>query len=121
MKTKQIARRETVTVEDRRAVLMTAKGRKPQDMAKMDNETFIRRALKERMGVPHAQPAPESVKKAASELAGVLSRQALVALATKVAAEQKARAKAAAMAAECLAPMMVANPEMNLDVLKEVA
>lgn len=96
MKAKQTVRREVITVEDRRAVLMVAKARKPGDVAKVNHETFIRRELKSRLGWPQNEPASAAVKQVAADMAAQLSKQALVALATRVAAEQAAKAKQAA-------------------------
>lgn len=87
---KQATRRNNVTVEDRRAALMTAMGRKPAEIARMNHENFIRRMLKERMGWPHVEPAPECVKAAAKEIAGVLNK--------RIAEEAAARAAKAAQA-----------------------
>lgn len=88
---KQITRRENVTVDDRRAVIVIANARKPRDVAEVGHEQFIRRALKTRLGWPQREPAPESVKKAAREMAAHLV------LRDKVAADQQA-AKDAAVA-----------------------
>lgn len=62
-------KRETVTVDDRRAVMMLVKGRKPRDLVHTPNDTFIRRELKARMGWARNEPAPESIKAAAKEMA----------------------------------------------------
>ena len=69
---KQVTQRSTVTVEDRRHVLLASRGRKPADVAAVPHEQFIRNALKDRLGWPRREPAPEAVLKAAKELAAQL-------------------------------------------------
>lgn len=64
-----IARRSVVQVEDRRAVLLVAKVRPLRDVAQVPHEQFIRNALKDKMGWPRREPASESIKAAARELA----------------------------------------------------
>jgi len=64
--------RTNVTVDDRRAVLVVARGRKKADVAKIPQEAFIRRALKERLGIAFDQPAPDSVRLAAKQMAAAL-------------------------------------------------
>jgi len=66
------AKRTTVDIDTRRTVLMMAKGRKPSDVARVPHEAFIRRELKSRMGYSGTEPAPDSVKMAAKEMAAPL-------------------------------------------------
>lgn len=61
--------RTNVTVDDRRAVLVIARNRKAADVVKIPQEAFIRRALKERLGIAFDQPAPDSVRAAAKQMA----------------------------------------------------
>ena len=68
--------RTNVTIDDRRAVIVIARNRKQADIVKMPQEAFIRRALKERLGMGFDQPASESVKKAAQEMAFALDHAA---------------------------------------------
>ena len=91
---KNTARRQTVTVEDRRAILVTARSRKPAEVAKIDDENFIRRQLKARLGWPQTEPAPASVKTAAKEMAAAIKRQRAEAQAAAAKAKEEA-AKAA--------------------------
>ena len=73
------AQRSNVTVDDRRAVFVAAKGRKPRDMVAVPNEAFIRHLLKDRMGWGHREPAPEALKAAAREIAASLKPKVAVA------------------------------------------
>ena len=83
--------RSNVTIDDRRAAFVAAKGRRPRDVAAVPNEQFIRNMLKDRMGWPHRDPAPEALKAASREIATALSLAARVAAAkldaNRVAAE----------------------------------
>lgn len=72
LKQTQPARRNTVTVEDRRAVMVAAQSRMPRDVMEVPHETFIRNALKDKMGWPRREPAPQSLKEAAKMLAAQL-------------------------------------------------
>lgn len=65
--------RTNVTVDDRRAVLVLAKNRKDSDILRVPQEAFIRNALKDRMGWPRREPAPEAVKLAAREMAKAIA------------------------------------------------
>ena len=85
-------KRNTVDVDTRRAVIVIARSRKPKEVAEVNHETFIRNSLKDRMGWPRRDPAPEAIKAAAREMAAFL-----VARDKEVAA---AKAKLAAEAAE---------------------
>ena len=69
-------KRENVTVDDRRAVIVQARGRKPADVAVVPNEAFIRNALKDRMGWPRREPAPKVVLDAAKHMALALKTEA---------------------------------------------
>jgi hypothetical protein len=83
-------RRTVVDIDTRRAVFMVAGARKPADVVKVPHDAFIRNALKDRLGWPRNEPAPESIKAAAKAMA-----QQFVERDKKLAA-----AKAAAKAAE---------------------
>jgi hypothetical protein len=65
----QVTQRSTVTVEDRRAVLVATKARKPAEVAKVPHEVFLRHELKARLGWPQREPAPASVLAAVKEMA----------------------------------------------------
>jgi len=91
--------RTTVDIDTRRAVSMEARGRKPRDVAEMGHEQFIRNALKDRLGWPRRDPAPESIKVAAKEMAAFLVKRdadiaAAKAATAKAEAEKKAKAEA---------------------------
>jgi hypothetical protein len=79
-------KRTTVDVDTRRAVLMMARGRKPNEVARVPHEAFIRRTLKERMGYTHDEPASDAIKLAAKQMAAPLEA------ADKAKAEAKAKA-----------------------------
>lgn len=51
---------------------MLARGRKPNEVARVPHEAFIRRTLKERMGYAHDEPAPDTIKVAAKQMAALL-------------------------------------------------
>ena len=70
--------RTTVNVDDRRAVLMATKFRKPRDVAAVPHEQFIRQFLKARMGFDRKDPAPQSVKDVAKQMSAVLRADAMV-------------------------------------------
>ena len=65
-------KRNTVDVDTRRAVIVIARSRKPKEVAEVNHETFIRNSLKDRMGWPRRDPAPEAIKAAAREMAAFL-------------------------------------------------
>ena len=67
-----LVQRSNVTVDDRRAVFVAAKTRKPRDIAAVPNDVFIRNMLKDRMGWPRREPAPESIKAVTREMAAAL-------------------------------------------------
>ncbi len=83
-------KRTTVCIDTRRTVNMLAMSRKPGDVAKEGHEQFIRNALKDRLGWPRREPAPESIKVAAKQMAAVLQQR------DKALADKKAAEKAAA-------------------------
>jgi hypothetical protein len=64
--------RSNVTVDDRRALIAIASGRKPREVMEVPHEQFIRNALKDRLGWPRREPAPQSVKDAAKQMASFL-------------------------------------------------
>ena len=70
--------RSIVTIDDRRAVFVAAKGRKQRDVLIVPNEAFIRHLLKDRMGWGHREPAPEALKAAAREIAKSLTPKVIV-------------------------------------------
>ena len=84
-------RRANVTVDDRRALIAIASGRKPKEVAEVPHEQFIRNALKDRLNWPRRDPAPQAVLDAAKQMAAHL-----VARDKKAAAEKAANAAAAA-------------------------
>jgi len=77
-------KRTTVDVDTRRSIIVLARGRKPNDVAKLPHEAFIRRLLKERMGWGMKENAPDSIKAAAKQMAAAII------------AEEKAKAEKAA-------------------------
>ena len=66
-------KREKVTIDDRRAVIVLARSRKPADIAKVPQEAFLRQQLKARMGIAKDEPASESIKEAAKQMAAALA------------------------------------------------
>ncbi len=97
-------KRTTVDIDTRRTVLMMAKGRKPSDVARVPHEAFIRRELKSRMGYSGTEPAPESIKLAAKQIAAPLeaadraklvAKKNIVVIDAPVAAVQEAVAETA--------------------------
>jgi hypothetical protein len=87
-----VTKRTTVCIDTRRSVNMLAMGRKPHEVAKEGHEQFIRNALKDKMGWPRREPAPEAIKVAAREMAArLVARDKEIA-----AAKQKARDEQAA-------------------------
>jgi hypothetical protein len=100
MQATNTVKRNTVDIDTRRAIISVARGRKPVDVNKVPHEQFIRNALKDKMGWPRNEPAPESIKAAAKQMAATLvARDKEIAEAkAKLAAE--AAAKAAKEAAE---------------------
>ena len=78
-------KRTTVTVDDRRAVFMAVRGRKPRDVAAVPNEQFIRNMLKDRLGWRRREPAPESVKAVTREMVAGMKKAAADAFVKKAA------------------------------------
>lgn len=72
-----VAKRTAVTVDDRRAVFMAVKARPSRDLVAVPNEQFIRNMLKDRMGWPRREPAPEQVKAVAREMASAFHKAAM--------------------------------------------
>lgn len=78
-----------VDIDTRRKVFMAAKGRKPADVAKVPHEAYIRNMLKDSLGWPRREPAPDMVKAVAKEMAAqFVARDKAVAEAMK--AEEQA-------------------------------
>jgi len=69
-------KRSNVTVDDRRAMIVLARARKPADVLKVNQETFLRQTLKTKMGWAPKEPAPQSIKDAAREMAQSILRDA---------------------------------------------
>ena len=88
------SKRTVVDVDTRRAVAMVARARKPRDVTTVNHETFIRNTLKDRMGWPRREPAPEAIKAVAKEMAAMLVKR------DKEVAAKNAAEKAAKEAAE---------------------
>ncbi len=90
-------RRTIVDADTRRAVFMIAGARKPVDVAKVPHEKFIRNLLKDRLGWPRNEPAPEQLKQVAASMADLfVARDKKIADAkAKARAEQEAREAAA--------------------------
>jgi hypothetical protein len=88
-----VTKRTTVDVDTRRSIIVLARGRKPNDVAKMPHEAFIRRLLKQRMGWGMKENAPESIKLAAKQMAAAIiaEEKARRELAEKAVAEFKAK------------------------------
>lgn len=87
-----VAKRTTVDIDTRRSVFMIVKARKPGDIAKVPHEAFIRNELKDRLGWPRRESAPDAIKAVAREMAAQFNAEMLakskVAAANKAAAEQ---------------------------------
>jgi hypothetical protein len=81
------AKRTVVDIDTRRTVLVQARGRKPREVAAVNHETFIRNALKDRLGWLRREPAPEAIKSAAKEMASFLVKRDIDA--AKAAAQAK--------------------------------
>ena len=102
LKTTAPIRRNTVDIDTRRAVIVIARSRKPKDVAEMNHETFIRNALKDKMGWPRRDPAPEAIKAAAREMAAFLVARDKEVAAAKAKLAAEAAEKAAKEAAEAV-------------------
>ncbi len=61
-------KRSNVTVEDRRAVFMAAKGRTHNQKLGVTDESFVRNQLKDRMGWSHREPSPPAILAATREI-----------------------------------------------------
>ena len=94
--TTKTAPKTIVCADTRRAVFMIAKARRKDDVLKVKHEDFVRQLLKDRMGWPKREPAPQSIKDTAKEIAATLIR--LEREAAEAEAAKKAAAKAAAEA-----------------------
>ncbi len=95
MHKQKVQRRNTVTIDDRRAVIVVARTRDPKLAAVVPHEAFIRNALKDRMGWPRKEPASEELKAAAREMAAhLVSRDKEVAAAKRAAIAAKAAEEA---------------------------
>jgi len=93
------ARKTTVDADTRRKVYMAARARKPQDAAKVPHEAFIRNLLKDTLGWPRREQAPESIKAVAREMAAKFKAEEFA----KSKAQQEARAFNEAKMAAALA------------------
>ena len=82
----QVQKRVTVNIDDRRTIFMVTKGRSLSDQAKVPNEAFIRRELKARMGWLKDEPAPDTIKQAAKDMAASILK-----LAQEAAAAEEAK------------------------------
>jgi len=91
-------RRSTVDVDTRRNIVVIARARKPKEVAEVSHEQFIRNALKDRMGWPRREPAPESIKAAAREMASFLVARDKAIADVKAKARDEQAAKDAAVA-----------------------
>lgn len=85
-----VVKRTVICVDTKRTINMLAASRKPHEVAKEGHEQFIRNALKDKMGWPRRDPAPEVIKVAAREMAARLIAR------DKEIADKKAAAKAEA-------------------------
>lgn len=83
------APRSNVTIDDRRALAPLAAKRKPWEVASEKHEDFIRRQLKTRLGWAPRDPAPESIKAAAKQMAASLVARDKAAAEAKAAAERE--------------------------------
>lgn len=74
---KQTTQRSNVTVDDRRALFVIASHRPAKEVAKEPHEQFIRNALKDRLGWPRREPAPQAVLDAARQMGAQLKQRDL--------------------------------------------
>jgi len=96
-KTTAPVRRNTVDIDTRRNIVVIARARKPKEVAEVNHETFIRNALKDKMGWPRREPAPEAIKVAAREMAArLVARDKEIAAAKAKARDEQAAKDAAA-------------------------
>lgn len=94
MKKQAQIQRTVVDIDLRRLVVVEARGRKPKDVAEVGHETFVRNLLKDKMGWPRREPAPESIKRAAKEIAEMLLDRDRTIAAAKAAQARAAEANA---------------------------
>jgi len=97
LKTTAPIRRNTVDIDTRRNIVVIARARKPKEVAEVSHEQFIRNALKDKMGWPRREPAPESIKVAAREMAAFLVARDKEMAAAKAKARDEQAAKDAAV------------------------
>jgi len=90
-------RRTTVDIDTRRNIVVIARSRKPKEVAEVSHEQFIRNALKDKMGWPRREPAPETIKAAAREMASFLVARDKEVAAAKAKARDEQAAKDAAV------------------------
>lgn len=100
MKTQLQVKRTVVDIDTRRHVAVAAASRKPKEVAEVNHETFIRNALKDRMGWARREPAPETIKAVAKQMAAHLVQRDAERAAVKAAQAVEAAAKKAKEEAE---------------------
>jgi len=88
------ARRTNVDIDTRRSVFMLAQARPKGACIEEKHEDFIRRTLKDKMGWPRREPAPQAIKDAAKAMAAQLLAR------DKAKADAELAAKAAAAKAK---------------------
>lgn len=93
-----VVQRSTVDIDTRRTVVMLARARKPKEVAEVNHEQFIRNTLKDKMGWPRREPAPETIKTAAREMAAFLVARDKEVAAAQAKARDEQAAKDAAVA-----------------------
>jgi transcription-repair coupling factor (superfamily II helicase) len=71
-----IVKRSNVTVDDRRKMIVMARARKAADVLKVNQETFLRQQMKAMMGWAPTEPAPQSIKDAARDMAQAILKDA---------------------------------------------
>jgi hypothetical protein len=96
-------RRTTVDIDTRRKVVMIARARKPRDVAAIPHEAFVRHTLKDALGWTRREPAPESIKVAAKEIAAQLIKRDIEAADKRVAEAAAEAEKMANMEADIAA------------------
>ena len=96
----QAQAKSVVDIDTRRKVFMAAGARKPTEVAKLAHEAFIRNMLKDSLGWKRDQPAPETIKAVAKEMAAQFTARDKKIADAKQAAKDAAAAKQAAEAAE---------------------
>lgn len=89
------ARRSNVDVDTRRSVFMLAQSRPKGACIEEKHEDFIRRTLKDKLGWPRREPAPQAIKDAAKAMAAqLLARDKAKADAAALKSKQQAQAAA---------------------------